>query len=78
MRTLQKEKLLADSVRIADMEWAIGIFLVVMFGLYIWSHASAGRRIGEKLQPFVDELFGVSPSGERESKSNPPAKPKGN
>jgi hypothetical protein len=77
MRTLQKEKLLADSVSIADMEWAFGIFLVVMFGLYIWSHASAGRRIGEKFQPFVDELFGVTPSGERE-KSNPPAKPNAN
>ena len=60
------------------MEWAVGIFVAVMLGLYIWSHVSAGHRIGKKLQPFVDELFGVTPSSESESKSNPPAKPKAN
>ena len=60
------------------MEWAFGIFLIAMIGLYIWSHASAGHRIGKKLQPCVDELFGVSPSGEGENKGDPPARPKAN
>jgi hypothetical protein len=34
--------------------------------------------MGKKLQPFVDDLFGVTPSGKQESKTNPPAKPKAN
>jgi len=50
------------------MELAVGIFVVAMVALYIWSHVTAGHRIGKKLQPFVDELFGVSPK--------PPQKPK--
>ena len=58
------------------MEWALWVFLVVMLGLYVWSHVSTGHKIGKKLQPFVDELFGVTPSRERERKSDPPAKPK--
>jgi len=60
------------------MEWAFGIFLVIMLGLYIWSHVTAGHAIGKKLQPFVDEFFGVTPPANRESKANPPAKPKAN
>jgi hypothetical protein len=43
------------------MEWAIGAFFVVMLGLYIWSHATAGYAIGKKVQPFVDDLFGEGP-----------------
>jgi hypothetical protein len=43
------------------------------FGLYIWSHRTAGREISKKLQPFVDDLF-KTPS-ERESKGKRPAKP---
>jgi hypothetical protein len=62
--------------KIACVEWAIGIFVVVMLGLYVWSHATAGHRIGKKLQPFVDDFFGVTPSAKQESKANPPAKPK--
>jgi len=46
-----------------------------MLGLYVWSHVTAGHQIGKKLQPFVDDLFGVTPS-ERESKDQPPANPK--
>ncbi len=42
------------------MDWAIGVFLVVMIGLYIWSHVTAGHAIGKKMQPFIDDLFGVS------------------
>jgi hypothetical protein len=60
------------------MEWAFGIVIVATLCLYIWSHVSAGHRIGKKLQPFVDELFGVTPSGEREAKANPPTQPKAN
>ncbi len=66
------------NAKIADMEWVFWIVTVVMLGLYVWSHVSAGHRIGKKLQPFVDELFGVTPSGKGESKNNPPAKPKAN
>ncbi|MGA8866300.1 MAG: hypothetical protein WB510_04990, partial [Candidatus Sulfotelmatobacter sp.] len=64
--------------KIACVEWTIGIFVVVMLGLYVWSHATAGHRIGKKLQPFVDDFFGVTPSAKQESKANPPAKPKAN
>jgi hypothetical protein len=49
--------------------------IAVMLGLYVWSHVTAGHQIGKKLQPFVDDLFGVTPS-ERESKDQPPANPK--
>jgi hypothetical protein len=44
------------------MEWAIVVFTAVMLGLYLWSHLTAGREISKKLQPFVDDLFGVAPS----------------
>jgi hypothetical protein len=54
------------------MEWIFWIVIVVMLGLYVWSHVSAGHRIGRKLRPFVDELFGVTPLGKSESKDNPP------
>jgi hypothetical protein len=57
------------------MEWAIWAFMAVMLGLYLWSHHTAGREIGKKLQPFVDDLFAVSPS-ESDSKGKRPAKPK--
>jgi hypothetical protein len=60
------------------VELAIGIFVVVMLGLYVWSHVTAGHRMGKKLQPFVDNFFGVTPSDKQESKTNPPAKPKAN
>jgi hypothetical protein len=60
------------------MEWAALIFIVAMLGLYVWAHVSAGHRIDKKLQPFVDEVFGVTPSGRSESKGNPPAKPNAN
>jgi len=43
------------------MEWAIGAFFIVMLGLYLWSHVTAGHAIGKKVQPFIDGLFGVSP-----------------
>jgi hypothetical protein len=59
------------------MEWAIWIFLVVMLGLYVWSHVTAGHQIGKKIQPFVDSLFGVTPS-EHKGKNKPPANPKAN
>jgi hypothetical protein len=74
-RSVQREKLLTNNVRIADMEWALWIFLIVMLGLYFWSHVTAGRKIGKELQPFVDELFGVTPSAEPERKGDPPVKP---
>jgi hypothetical protein len=57
------------------MEWAIWVLIAVMLGLYVWSHLTAGHEISKKLQPFVDDLLGVTPS-KRESKGNPPAKPK--
>jgi hypothetical protein len=60
----------------AAMARAIWIFLAVMLGLYVWSHVTAGHEIGKKLQPFVDELFGVTPS-ERARKDKPsPGNPK--
>jgi len=59
------------------VEWAIGIVIVVMLGLYVWSHVATGHRIGKKLQPFVDDFFSVTPSAKQESKTNPQAKPKG-
>jgi hypothetical protein len=68
---------IAGNAKIADMEWAIGIFLAVMLGLYIWSHVTAGRQIGNKIQPFVDDLCGGTPS-EHESKKKPPVIPKDN
>ena len=43
------------------MEWAIGIFFAVMLGLYIWSRVTVGREIGKKVQPFIDDLFGIGP-----------------
>jgi hypothetical protein len=55
------------NVKIAAMEWAFLVLIAVVFGLYIWSHLTAGHEISKKLQPFVDDLFGVTPS-ERESK----------
>ena len=64
-----------DGAKIADMEWAIGVFLAVMLGLYLWSHLTAGREIGKKLQPFVDDFFNVTPS-ERNGEGKPPAKTK--
>ena len=60
---------------VLPMEWAIWVFVVVMLGLYLWSHLTAGREISKKLQPFVDDLFGVA-SSERDSKGKPPTKPK--
>lgn len=59
----------ASGDRIAVMEWAIGAFFAVMLGLYIWSHVTAGHAVGKKVQPFIDDLFGVSPKD--------PTKPKG-
>jgi hypothetical protein len=44
-----------------------------MLGLYVWSHATAGHQIGQKLQPFIDKLFGVAPS---QSEREKPTKPK--
>jgi hypothetical protein len=55
--------------------WAILVFMAGMLGLYLWSHLTAGREISKKLQPFVDDLFGVAPS-ESDSKGKPPTKPK--
>jgi len=40
------------------MEWAIGVVAAVMLALYVWSHISAGHRISQKIQPFIDEVFG--------------------
>jgi hypothetical protein len=60
------------------MEWVFWVFIIAMLGLYSWSDVSAGHRIGKKLQPFVDELFGATPSRESESKDHPPAKRKTN
>jgi hypothetical protein len=57
------------------MEWAIWVFLAVMFGLYIWSHITDDHEIGKKIQPFVDNLFGVTPSKD-ESKPKRPSQPK--
>jgi hypothetical protein len=57
------------------MEWAIWVFMAVMLGLYLWSHLTAGREISKKLQPFVDDLFDVTPS-ESDSNGKPPAKPR--
>jgi hypothetical protein len=47
------------------------IFLAVMLGLYVWSHMTAGYEISKKIQPFVDDLFGVTPS-DRDRKDKPP------
>jgi hypothetical protein len=41
------------------MEWGFGVFFVVMFGLYVWSHATAGHAISKKIQPFIDDLFDI-------------------
>jgi len=60
------------------VEWAIGIFVFVMLGLYVWSHLTVGHRIGKKLQPFVDDFFGVAPSAKEKNKANPLAKPQAN
>ena len=76
MNALQKE-LVAANVKIADMDWLIWVLIAAMLGLYVWSHLTAGHEIGKKLQPFVDNLFGITPS-KGDSKDNPPAKPKGN
>ena len=62
-----------DSANIADMDWAIWAFVAVMLGLYVWSHLTAGHKISKKLQPLVDELFGVTPS-ERETQDGPSAR----
>lgn len=48
------------------MEWGFWIFIVAMLGLYVWSHVSVGHRIGKRLQPFADKLFGATLSSERE------------
>ena len=76
MNALQKE-LIAANVKIADMDWLIWVLIAAMLGLYVWSHLTAGHEIGKKLQPFVDNLFGITPS-KGDSKDNPPAEPKGN
>jgi hypothetical protein len=52
----------------AGMEWAIGTFIVVMLGLFVWSNVTAGKTI----QPFVDDLLGVS-TPEREKKARQPS-----
>jgi hypothetical protein len=53
------------------MEWALWIFLAVMFGFYIWSHITASHEISKKIQPFVDNLFGATPSkGETKPRSS--------
>ena len=51
----------ASSDSIAAMEWAIGAFFAVMLGLYIWSHVTGGHAMGKKVQPFIDDFFGVGP-----------------
>jgi hypothetical protein len=50
------------------MEWAFGVFFVVMFGLYIWSHVTAGHAISKKVQPFIDDLFGIGQNPARSQK----------
>ena len=47
------------------MEWAFGVFFVVMLGLYVWSHVTAGRAISKKIQPYIDDLFGVGRNSEQ-------------
>ncbi len=49
-----------------------------MLGLYLWSHVTAGHEIGKKLQPFVDELFGVTPSERERKDKTSPGNPKAN
>jgi hypothetical protein len=39
----------------------MGVFFAVMLGLYFWSHVTAGHAIGKRVQPFIDDLFGVVP-----------------
>ena len=50
------------------MEWAIGAFFAVMLGLYISSHVTAGHGIGKKVQPLIDQVFGVGPKTEQDPK----------
>ena len=47
------------------MEWAFLGFFAVMIGLYIWSHLTAGHAISQKLQPYIDDLFGQDQKPER-------------
>ena len=59
----------------AAMEWAFGLFFAVMLGLYIWSHLTAGHAIGKKVQPFVDDLFGIRPKSEQRPRDGDTTKP---
>jgi hypothetical protein len=43
------------------MEWGIAAFVAVMFGLYVWSHVTTQKAISNRVQPFVDDLFGSHP-----------------
>jgi len=57
------------------MEWVFYIVIAVTFCLYVWSRVTDGYSISKKIQPFVDEFFGVTPS-KSGSKPKPPANPK--
>jgi hypothetical protein len=54
------------------MESAFWVLIAVMLGLYIWSHLTAGHEISKKLQPFVDDLFGMTPSESENKDKGPP------
>ena len=49
--------------------------MAIMLGLYFWSHFTAGREVSKKVEPYVDDLFGVAPSDSK-SKGKLPARTK--
>lgn len=39
------------------MEWAFGVFIAIMIGLYIWSTIPARRALSKNVQRVVDGVF---------------------
>ncbi len=43
------------------MEWAFGVLVALMFGLYLWSIRTANQEVSKRIQPHIEDLFGTSP-----------------
>ena len=43
------------------MEWVFGTVIVVMLGLFFWASRTANREARKRVQPIIDDVFGMRP-----------------
>jgi hypothetical protein len=41
------------------MEWSLGIVVVIMLGLYVYSVGWTSWELNKKIQPLLDSLFEI-------------------